>query len=154
MEDRDRAMKELLRDYQQEMKDRLYEAWTRCQSVMVQMPTGTGKTYLMAEVIREHMERGVMIVAHRIELTGQISKMLDRFGVPHGVIDRWTKDVEEVTSRHKVIVASIQTLARRIGHTENRCQMEEGRGKMLLCHTDITDNTEIRWMMEEKKPGR
>ena len=97
-------MKELLRDYQQEMKDRLYEAWTRCQSVMVQMPTGTGKTYLMAEVIREHMERGVMIVAHRIELTGQISKMLDRFGVPHGVIDRWTKDVEEVTSRHKVIV--------------------------------------------------
>ena len=39
-------------------------------------------------------------------------------------------------------------------HTENRCQMEEGRWKMLLCHTDITDNTEIRWMMEEKKPGR
>ena len=135
-------MKELLRDYQQEMKDRLYEAWTRCQSVMVQMPTGTGKTYLMAEVIREHMERGVMIVAHRIELTGQISKMLDRFGVPHGVIDRWTKDVEEVTSRHKVIVASIQTLARRISHTENRCRMEEGRGKMLLCHTDNTEITE------------
>lgn len=42
----------MLRDYQREMKDRLDEAWTRYRSVMVQMPTGTGKTYLMAEVIR------------------------------------------------------------------------------------------------------
>ena len=34
------------------MIDRLEEAWKQYRSVMVQMPTGTGKTMLMAEVIR------------------------------------------------------------------------------------------------------
>ena len=43
---------DFLRNYQQEMLDRLQGAWTRCRSVMVQMPTGTGKTMLMAEAIR------------------------------------------------------------------------------------------------------
>ena len=73
----------MLRDYQQEMKDRLETAWKKYRSVMVQMPTGTGKTYLMAEIIRgerlevrgERLEvrgenRGVLIVAHRVELIG------------------------------------------------------------------------------------
>ena len=95
------------------MRDRLYEAWKRCRSVMVQMPMGTGKTHLMAEVIRERMAEGVLIVAHRIELIAQISETLDKFGVAHGIIDRTTKDVEKVTRDYRVVVASIQTLARR-----------------------------------------
>ena len=45
----------MLRGYQQEMLDRLYVAWNRYRSVMVQMPTGTGKTVLMGEVIRRKM---------------------------------------------------------------------------------------------------
>ncbi|WP_366525798.1 DEAD/DEAH box helicase family protein, partial [uncultured Phocaeicola sp.] len=35
-----------LRDYQQEMKLRLFTEWEFHRSVMVQMPTGTGKTHL------------------------------------------------------------------------------------------------------------
>ncbi len=45
-------MSQVLRDYQLEMLERLHQAWEKNQSVMVQMPTGTGKTCLMAEVIR------------------------------------------------------------------------------------------------------
>ena len=42
-----------LRSYQWEMKHRLYEKWWGgSRSVMVQMPTGTGKTFLMAAVVR------------------------------------------------------------------------------------------------------
>ena len=108
----------MLRDYQREMQDRLQTAWKKYRSVMVQMPTGTGKTYLMAEVIRGERSEGVLIVAHRVELIGQISQTLDAFGVPHGVIDRWTKDIDEVTSEHQVVVASIQTLSRRIQNTD------------------------------------
>ena len=107
-------MKEILRDYQEEMRDRLYEAWRSYDSVMVQMPTGTGKTHLMAAVIHEKMEQGVLIVVHRVELIGQISQTLDSFDVPHGTIDRWTKDIGSITRKEKVIVASIQTLSRRI----------------------------------------
>ena len=67
-----------LRDYQQDMLQRLYKAWKRHRSVMVQMPTGTGKTHLMAAVIREASpgpsegrgaQKGqVLVVAHRREL--------------------------------------------------------------------------------------
>ena len=39
-----------LRDYQQEMKLRLFEEWEFHRSVMVQMPTGTGKTHLLAQL--------------------------------------------------------------------------------------------------------
>ena len=117
-----------LRDYQQEMLDRLKEAWTRYRHVMVQMPTGTGKTHLMAKVIDEQMAEGVLIVAHRIELIGQISDTLDRFGVSHGRIDRTTADAEEVMRRHSVVVASIQTLARRMGHTIDTESAERAKG--------------------------
>ena len=41
-----------LRDYQQEMKLRLFEEWELHRSVMVQMPTGTGKTHLLAAVVK------------------------------------------------------------------------------------------------------
>ena len=39
-------------DYQEEMKSRIERAFSKHQSVMVQMPTGTGKTYLLAAVVK------------------------------------------------------------------------------------------------------
>ena len=116
-------MNEILRDYQREMLERLQEAWKTCRSVMVQMPTGTGKSFLMAEVIKSlqftvyslQPSHPVLVVAHRIELIEQISQTLERFGIEHGVIDRTTVDIESVTQKHQVVVASIQTLSRRVG---------------------------------------
>ena len=46
-------MKEIrLYDYQAEMKERIDTAFRSYRSVMVQMPTGTGKTILLAEVVK------------------------------------------------------------------------------------------------------
>ena len=81
---------EEVRDYQQEVLARLDMAWCRCRSVMVQMPTGTGKTHVMAEVIRRFMVHGagvtvgrsrVLIVAHRRELLDQIRATVRAFGI-------------------------------------------------------------------------
>ena len=106
----------ILRDYQLEMLDRLHLAWEKHQSVMVQMPTGVGKTVLLAEEIRNERLRvkcsrafGVLVVAHRIELIDQISKTLDKFGIEHGMIVSG-KPIDETK---QVQVASIQTLSRR-----------------------------------------
>ncbi len=75
-------MKEIrLYDYQAEMKERIEAAFRSCQSVMVQMPTGTGKTILLAEVVKN--EKGkvknpcVWIVVHRRELVEQIRETLE-----------------------------------------------------------------------------
>ena len=75
-----------LRSYQWEMKHRLYEKWWGgSRSVMVQMPTGTGKTHLLASVISDRMmaddTASVWIVAHRRELVEQIEETVSRYGM-------------------------------------------------------------------------
>ena len=77
-------MKEIkLFDYQEDMKERIEKALCLHQSVMAQMPTGTGKTVLLASVVesflREHSDCNVWIVAHRRELVSQIKDTLNKF---------------------------------------------------------------------------
>ena len=64
-----------LRDYQQDMVDRVREAWNCHRSVMVQMPTGTGKTHVLAHIVAEFPGK-VLIVAHRVELVEQIRETI------------------------------------------------------------------------------
>ena len=76
-------MKEIkLFDYQEDMKERIEKALRLHRSVMAQMPTGTGKTVLLASVVesflREHSNCKVWIVAHRRELVSQIRETIQR----------------------------------------------------------------------------
>ena len=76
-------MKEIkLFDYQEDMKERIEKALRLHRSVMAQMPTGTGKTVLLASVVesflREHSNCHVWIVAHRRELVSQIRETIQR----------------------------------------------------------------------------
>ena len=69
-------------DYQEDMKSRIEKALCLHRSVMAQMPTGTGKTVLLASVVesflREHSNCKVWIVAHRRELVSQIRETIER----------------------------------------------------------------------------
>ena len=69
-------------DYQEDMKSRIEKALRLHRSVMAQMPTGTGKTVLLASVVesflREHSNCHVWIVAHRRELVSQIRETIER----------------------------------------------------------------------------
>ena len=60
-----------LRDYQQEIVTRVHREWNRHRSVMVQMPTGTGKTHVLASIVSA-FSGSILIVAHRMELVMQI----------------------------------------------------------------------------------
>lgn len=77
-------MKEIkLFDYQEDMKERIEKALRLHRSVMAQMPTGTGKTYLLTAVIDSFVEDNpntkVWIVAHRKELVSQIEETIKKF---------------------------------------------------------------------------
>jgi len=84
----------VLRPHQIEAKAKIFEAWTKYDSVMLQMPTGTGKTYLFTSLINDiintykfaHKYIKILIVAHRTELLDQISSTLNKFGIAHGFI--------------------------------------------------------------------
>ena len=77
-----------LRDYQTDIMARIIDEWQRCKSVMVQMPTGTGKTRVLAALVNEELNannettgrtRSVWIVAHRRELVEQIKETVEQF---------------------------------------------------------------------------
>ena len=77
-------MKEIkLFDYQEDMKERIEKALRLHRSVMAQMPTGTGKTYLLTAVIDSFVsnnpKENVWIVAHRRELVSQIDETVRKF---------------------------------------------------------------------------
>ena len=126
---------DVLRNYQQEMIDKLQEAWTRYRSVMEQMPTGTGKTVLMADVIRRFtandsrlkVDGGILIVAHRRELLDQIRGTVRYFGI----------DME----KNHIVVESIQKLSRELGHTDSTDTTD---GVSTTNDANLTDSTQTR----------
>lgn len=126
----------MLRNYQIEICEKVNEAFEAHRSVMIQMPTGTGKTVVLASLVKQYPGKSmelreyslekrennskldtisyqrcqVLIVAHRIELIDQIGEHLRGYGIAYGVIagGRKTKKAESV------MVASIQTLSAKL----------------------------------------
>lgn len=67
--------------FQSEMVSRIAKSFETNRSVMVQMPTGTGKTHIIAAVTKSFIDKGsyVWIIAHRRELVSQITDTVSRF---------------------------------------------------------------------------
>lgn len=80
--------------------------------ILLQLPTGGGKTVVAALIIESAIAKGkrILFLAHRRELIEQPSEKLDSLGVSHGIVmaSHW---------RHRPLapcqVASIQTLVNR-----------------------------------------
>ena len=68
-------------DYQEDMVKRVQEAFKHHDAIMVQMPTGTGKTMVLANIVFSFLEKSnnpIWIVAHRRELVEQIKGTLNK----------------------------------------------------------------------------
>ncbi len=70
----------MLRPYQLDIRRRVLDGWRKHCSIMVQMPTGTGKTHLLASIVKD-TDGTVWIVAHRRELVEQIEETVARYGL-------------------------------------------------------------------------
>lgn len=76
----------MLRPYQQAVKDEIYAAWRGGNpNVVGVMPTGAGKTKLMASIFHDNSEPQIAI-AHRQELVGQISCAMAAEGIHHNIV--------------------------------------------------------------------
>ena len=83
-----------LRPHQKEAKAKIFAAWDEVDAVMLQMPTGTGKTFLFTSIIKDLINYykatrttlNILVVAHRTELLDQISASLHKYDIPHGFI--------------------------------------------------------------------
>lgn len=103
-----------LRSYQQTAKENIFAEWDEYTSVMLQMPTGTGKTRLFTSIIKDINSFSllrkepvkILVIAHRTELIDQIDKSLSSYSIAHGVI----AGGYERNFKMPVQVASIQTI--------------------------------------------
>lgn len=111
-----------LRPYQAELKHDVYNLWDKIDSVMLQMPTGTGKTIVFTSIVRDirrwclgHSPASkVLIIAHRKELITQASAKLG--GLTHGII----QSGKPMNLERPVQVASIQTFMSRRHYDQMR----------------------------------
>lgn len=102
-----------LRPYQKEMKHKVYTEWDSVDNVMLQMPTGTGKTIVFCSIVNDifnwclknSTRSHILIIAHRKELIEQASKKLTFRNISHGIIQGSRTQFLDRT----VQVASIQT---------------------------------------------
>lgn len=99
------------RPYQHELVGRTRDALRRVRSVVIQSPTGSGKSVLIAYMIARAAERnkGSWLICHRKELVKQLSEDLWAAGVQHGVIASG-----RTMTKDPVQVASVQTLVNRL----------------------------------------
>lgn len=115
-----------LRDYQIKLKQDAFGAWRDGhRNVVLVSPTGSGKTVTMASIVSDLAPQPGVIIAHRVELVGQISTTLARFGIRHNVIgpsstvkfciQKHIRDVGRsyVDRRGAATVAAVDTLVAR-----------------------------------------
>ena len=112
-----------LRDYQIKSKEDIYDKWGRgVKSLMLQMPTGTGKTKVFSSIVRDflkyfisnsinHIEEKILIIAHRTELIDQIASSIKHNKIDNfGFIDSNSNHKDQTSSFYTIQIANNQSL--------------------------------------------
>ena len=78
----------ILRPYQQDLIDRAREKLKSVRRLLIQAPTGSGKTALAASITHGALQKNnsIMFCVHRHELMMQAAKAMDHFGIQYGFI--------------------------------------------------------------------
>ena len=101
----------ILRPYQHDAVDAVWNEWKEVASTMIVCPTGCGKTIIMAELVRRCFPRRVMFLAHREELIFQARTKIKQF--TGFEVDIEMANTQAITGNlldeAQVIVSSIQT---------------------------------------------
>ncbi len=139
----------MLRDFQVDIKNRVYSAWQNpnVRNIMVVSPTGSGKTVIQANIVQELMWPTVKI-AHRQELVGQLALALNREKIPHGLVAP-TDVIRQVVAlemdmhghsfynaRSDIRVASVNTLEKRGKHENLKPELRQWLQRVRLAIVD------------------
>ena len=83
--------------------------------VMMQLPTGGGKTHIAAALMSGRLKDGVKAVwlTHRRELASQTEGMLRQAGIPAASNIRWSPGIEALSIVNGVVILMAQTVSRR-----------------------------------------
>jgi superfamily II DNA or RNA helicase len=120
-----------LRSYQHKLLEDLRQSMRNGhRRILAVMPTGAGKGTTIAVMVQSAADRGkrVLILAHRKELIGDLSKRISWLGIDHGVI--CAGQPEDLTK--PVQVGSVQTVVRRIDRIPEPCLIVQDEAHHLI----------------------
>ena len=108
-----------LRSYQQDLLRQVQDALDAKTRVMMQLPTGGGKTIIAGALLSDWLTGGRKAVwlTHRKELAEQTCKMLADAHIPAMTDVNWTPGTDAPAMSHGVVILMAQTVGRR---TANR----------------------------------
>ncbi|NKI32285.1 DEAD/DEAH box helicase [Croceivirga thetidis] len=113
------TIRKSLYDYQLKDLERIFEVLKELptgSNLLYQLPTGGGKTVIFSEITRRFIEqtgKKVVVLTHRIELSGQTSRMLHNFGVSNKIINSEVKELID-QDEYFCFVAMVETLNNRL----------------------------------------
>ena len=105
-----------LRDYQQDLLAQVQGALADpAAGIMLQLPTGGGKTCIAATLLSAWLQNGRKAVwlTHRRELAGQTEEMLQEAGVPASANILWTPHTSAPAIVNGAVILMAQTVSRR-----------------------------------------
>jgi superfamily II DNA or RNA helicase len=102
-----------LYDYQKNIVDQIHNEFENCQSVLLQMPTGTGKTEVFSQIIKDYYtnfpDNRIIVIVHREQLMNQIKVRLRKFNLVADTVESSKK----INENPKIHICMRQTLIKR-----------------------------------------
>ena len=101
-----------LRDYQTALVEQIQEKFkNQCPSILMHLPTGGGKTAVIAHLVANHCEK-IAVFVHRDELAWQMHESLIKWGCLDEDIG-FIKSSKALELSKRIQIASIQTFAKK-----------------------------------------
>ena len=123
----------ILYDYQLDMLRRIEDAFVTHQSVMVQMPTGTGKTVLLSEVVKSEERRAKEVKSEERRVKNPDGEKSEKLKVKNPCVWIVVHRRELVEQIEETLEASLNVKCEMLNATHNvKCEMlNVKRGKQL-----------------------
>nr|WP_308234929.1 DEAD/DEAH box helicase [uncultured Prevotella sp.] len=123
----------ILYDYQLDMLRRIEDAFVTHQSVMVQMPTGTGKTVLLSEVVKSEERRAKEVKSEERRVKNPDGEKSEKLKVKNPCVWIVVHRRELVEHIEETLEASLNVKCEMLNATHNvKCEMlNVKRGKQL-----------------------
>jgi superfamily II DNA or RNA helicase len=107
-----------------------------CKKIILVSPTGSGKSWIVSEIIRLAVEKGntVLWLVHRRNLVYQMRDTLQLFGINPGIIMAG----EESDTLQKVQIGTYQTYKRRLNFEDGKFFIDASLVLVDECHRSLS----------------
>ena len=121
------------RPYQAEAVNAVLSAWDHHQSVLVVLPTGTGKSVIFSDLVRRNHPKRSLILANRGELLYQAARHVERTGLETSIEKAELRAGTGFWGKKPVVVASVQTLISKEGLVSRMHKFDPKEFGLIVC---------------------